>query len=341
MQHAMQNGENEMKKILVTGGTGFLAGWVIRKLLTAHYQVRTTVRSDQKFQRIVNMLQQEGIDTTQLSYVVADLTSSKNWDKAMEGITDVLHLASPLGGNNQDDPQLISVAKNGVVNVISAAIRSKVDKIVMTSSEATNYPDKNTRGIIDEHYWTDLNNPIITNYMRSKTVAEQTTWQMIHQQNHTKLVTILPGAIFGPGMAGRTTSTHQIFEMIIKGTPSPKVVYPVVDVRDLADLHILAMNNSQTDGKRLIAESEEMTMPQMAAFIKQHYPNAKVSNATIPNWFVNLMAHFSSTMKVLNTMTGLKYHRDSSLARKLLNWQPRSAQQTVLDSVNYLMKYKG
>lgn len=328
-----------MKKILVTGGTGFLAGWVIRRLLEQGCSVRTTVRSEQKFSKIVDMLQAAHVDTSKLSYVVTDLTAPNGWDQAMKDVTYVLHLASPLGGNNQDDPHLINVAKEGVTYVIEAAIKAQVDKIVMTSSEAANYPEKsNGNQKLNESYWTDLNNKLLTNYMRSKVVAEQTAWELINKQTHTKLVTILPGAILGPNMSGRHGSTDQIFEMILKGMPSPHVIYPVVDVRDLADLHIKAMQNSQADGKRFIAESEEMTMPQMASLIKQHYPSYKVSTLTIPNWFVGIAANFNSAMKTLNTMIGLKYHRDNSRARTILKWHPRPASQTVLDSVNYLIQ---
>lgn len=329
----------EMKKILVTGGTGFLAGWVIRQLLEQGYSVRTTVRSTAKFSKIINMLQAEQIDTSNLSYAIADLTAPNGWQEAMNGITDVLHLTSPLGGNNPDDPSLINTAKEGVTYVLQAAIKEHVNKVVMTSSEAANYPEKsNNAKNLNEDFWTDLNNKLITNYMRSKVVAEQTAWRLINQQNHTKLVTILPGAMLGPNMAGRRSSTDQIFEMILKGMPSPKVIYPVVDVRDLADLHIKAMQNNQADGKRFIAESEELTMPQMAKLIKQNYPSYKVSTLTIPNWFVGIAANFNSAMKTLNTMVGLNYHRDSSRAKTILNWHPRSAEKTVLDSVNYLIE---
>lgn len=328
-----------MEKVLVTGGTGFLAGWVIRKLLQQGYSVRTTVRSAKKFQKIIKTLDAVGVDSSNLSYAVADLTSPTGWDEAMKGITGVLHLASPLGGNDQDNPQLIDVAKEGVTHVISTAINAHVDKIVMTSSEAANYPMKNdTNPRLNEDFWTDLSNPTITNYMRSKVIAEQTAWQLIRQQTHTQLVTILPGAILGPNMGGRRSSTGEIFQMILKGVPSPKVIYPVVDVRDLADLHIQALKSQLANGHRFIAESEEMTMPEMARLIKDHYPNYKVRTTTIPNWVITLMVHFSAPMKTLNTMTGLKYHRDNSRARKLLNWKPRPAKETVIDSVDYLIQ---
>lgn len=172
--------------------------------------------------------------------------------------------------------------------------------------------------------------------MRSKVAAERKAWELVKNQSETKLATILPGAILGPSMAGKKSSTGQIFEMLLNGTPSPNVIYPVVDVRDLARLHILAMQSEAADGERFIAESEEMTMPQMARILKSAFPDKKVSTAVIPDFLVSLMSHFNVQMKVLNTMAGLKYHRDSSKARKLLGWKPRSARETVLDAAKYV-----
>ena len=138
-------------------------------------------------------------------------------------------------------------------------------------------------------------------------------------------------------MDGKRSSTDQIFEMLLKGTPSPNVIYPVGDVRDLADLHILAMEKEAADGQRFIAESEEMTMPQMARVLKEAYPDKKVSTMVIPDFVISIMAKFQVPMKVLNTMIGLKYHRDNTKARKLLGWNPRPAKTTVLDTAQYLV----
>ncbi len=209
----------------------------------------------------------------------------------------------------------------------------------MTSSEAANYPDKkDTNPAVDESFWTDESNRWVTKYQISKLRAERRAWEIIGAQDTTKLATILPGAILGPNMAGRPSSTDQIFTSILTGNPSPNVIYPVGDVRDLARLHILAMENPAADGKRFIAESEEMTMPEMARILKEAYPDRKVSTMVVPDFLISLMAHFQPAMKVLNTMIGLRYHRDSSRARKLLGWNPRPAKETVLDTAAYLIE---
>lgn len=327
--------------ILVTGGTGYVAGWTIRKLLERGYTVRATVRSALKGEAVETMLEHTKIDTSRFSYAIAELTRADGWDEAMEDIDYVLHLASPLGGENHNDPTLIETARTGTENVVSAAIKAQVKKVVMTSSQAANYPEKNdTNPNVDETFWTDPNNKALTNYMRSKLVAEKTAWELISRQSTTQLATILPGAILGPFMDQRNGSTDQIFQMLLKGTPSPKVIYPVVDVRDLADLHILAMESPKADGQRFIAESEEMTMPQMARILRDNMGEhgEKVSTMVIPDFVVSLGAKFNPAMSVLLTMTNLKYHRTNKKTRTLLGWNPRPARETVIDAANYLIE---
>lgn len=328
-----------METVLVTGGTGFLAGWLIRRLLEDGYKVRTTVRSESKISSVTSMLANEGISTGELSFAVADLMRADGWDTAMDGISKVFHVASPLGGNNHENPELIAIAKSGVGNVLHAAIKAGVSKIVMTSSQAACYPDKNcTNSAVNESFWTNPDNRWITNYMRSKLVAEKTAWDIINAQDNTQFTTILPGSILGPYMGGRRGSTDMILEMLLKGTPSPNVIYPVVDVRDLAELHILAMENSATNGERFIAQSEEMTMPEMAKLLQTAYPDKKVSTMVIPDFIINVMAKFQVPMKVLNTMVGTKYHNDTTKAKNMLGWSTRSAKETVLDTAAYLIE---
>lgn len=328
-----------MTNVFVTGGTGFLAGWVIRELLENGYHVTTSVRAMDKSKKVTSMLEAENVSTANLDFAVCDLGSADGWEDAMCGCEYVIHTASPLGGDNMDDPSLIPIAVEGVEHVLQAAIRAGVKKVVMTSSEAANYPDKkDPNPKIDETFWTDENNKWITKYMVSKLKDEQRAWELIGSQDKTQLTTILPGAILGPNMGGRHSSTDQIFTAILDGNPSPNVIYPVGDVRDLAHLHVLAMELDAANGQRFIAESEEMTMPEMAKFMKEAFPEYKIRTAVVPDFLISLMAKFNPAMKVLNTMIGLKYHRDNTKARRLLGWNPRPAKETVLDTVNYIVK---
>lgn len=322
---------------LVTGGTGFLAGWIVKKLLEDGRTVRTTVRSKAKADVVRGMLASEGVGASGLEFAIADLGSDDGWDEAMDGVGAVIHTASPLGGEDHEDPSLIPIAEAGVRNVLGAAIRKGVPRFVMTSSTAANYPDKScTDPMVDEGFWTDPDNRWITNYMRSKISAEKLAWEMV-EESDIELAAILPGAIIGPSLGGRRSSTDQICEMLLKGVPVPRAVYPVVDVRDLADLHILAADSPEAAGQRFIAQSEEMTMPEMAEVLKGRYPGRKVSRLVIPDAVIGAAAHFNTPMKVLNTMVGLSYHRDGSKAREALGWSPRPAADTIVDTAECLI----
>ena len=330
-----------MSNVLVTGGTGFLAGWTIRKLLEQGHTVRTTVRSSAKSTVIVDMLAAEGVDTSNVSFAVADLGSSEGWPEAATGIDYVLHLASPLGGENHNDPKLIPTAKAGVINVFNAAIDAGVKKIVMTSSAAAVFPGRaDMHRTIDETFWTDIDDKLVTNYMRSKVVAERTAWDIIGKQAGTKLVTILPGAIFGPFMNGRRSSTELLFTSILRGAPSLKATYQAVDARDLADLHILAMLDDRADGERFIAQPGEITMPQMARLLKDRLgeQGRKISTMTIPDFVIKVGARFISAMAVMNTLIGMEHHYDTSKAQRLLGWDPRPIEDTVIDAATYTLE---
>lgn len=170
-----------------------------------------TVRSESKAATVTSMLEHEGISTCNLSFAFADLTKEDGWEDAMTGIDKVIHVASPLGGNNHENPELIPIAENGVKNVLNAAIKAGISKVVMTSSQAACYPDKKcSNSRVNESFWTETDNKWITNYMRSKLYAEKAAWEIIGEQNHTQLTTILPGAILDfRALYGRKTRKHR------------------------------------------------------------------------------------------------------------------------------------
>lgn len=331
-----------MSTVLVTGGTGFLAGWTIRRLLEQGRTVRATVRAEGKGDVVATMLEHEGIDISGLSFAVADLSAADGWAEAVAGVDSVLHTASPLGGEDHEDPSLIPTARAGVEHVLGAAIEAGVRKVVMTSSAAAVFPGRaDTRQDIDETFWTDLDDGLLTNYMRSKVIAERTAWDLVNPQGTTSLTTILPGAILGPFMDGRRSSTDLLFTTILRGTPSPKAVYQAVDVRDLADLHLLAMEDGRADGERFLAQPGEISMPQMARLMKERLGprGARIRTMTIPDAVIRLGARFNSSLAVMNTLIGMKHHHETTKAARLLGWTPRPVEETVMDTAEYVLAH--
>lgn len=329
-----------MSVVVVTGGTGFLASWIVRRLLEGGHDVRATVRSEAKGEVLRRMLQAEGVDTTDLSTPVADLGSPLGWDEVMAGADHVMHTASPLGGDNPDDPELVTLARDGVEHVLRAAAQAGVRKVVMTSSRGAAFPRrKDPRTQVDESFWTDPDNPEITQYVKSKLVAERTAWEILDDRSGVALTTILPGAIFGPAMGGGSSSTKALFTAILEGSPSPKVLYTIVDVRDLAELHLLAMENPAADGQRFLAEAGDMSMPDMARLLREHLGERgdRISDRTVPTLLVRLMARRNPTMRVLGTMIGTHFRHTHDKATRLLGWHPRPVEETVVDSAEYVL----
>lgn len=188
-----------------------------------------------------------------MSHVKADLKSASDWDNATAGIEYVIHTATPMGGDDgdMDSPTMIPIAKEGVRNVFSAALKAGVKRIVMTSSGAANFPPEGTKGIIDETVWSDPEDHRLGNYMRFKTISEMEAWALIRSQNDMELVTILPDAIMGPFFGGRGNRTDNVYRPLLTGNPVPETYFPISDVRDLARLHIWAMEAPKASGQQI------------------------------------------------------------------------------------------
>ncbi|WP_040205870.1 SDR family oxidoreductase [Neobacillus jeddahensis] len=338
----MTNKKN--KTVLVTGGTGFVAGWAIHELLKQGYKVRTTVRSKEKEKNVRNTLFNSGIDTDSLSFYVADLTSDEGWKDAVIGVDYVLHIASPLStGNHEDLDSYVGPARDGAIRVLREATHAGVERVVMTSSLAAATPDiSNNDQHINELLWTDPNDKNLNAYRKSKAIAEKAAWDFMKEQNSktTTLTTILPGAIFGPNLSSTVTSSIEVIQRLLqgKGIGNPKIGFEIVDVRDLVDLHIRAMTNPNAAGQRYIASSGFMWMNDMARFLKKELGDIgkNIPTKTIPNFVLRAAAKMNPSLGSLVPMLGRKFRYTSEKARLQLNWSPRPVEDTILDSAKKL-----
>lgn len=329
-----------MTKILVTGGSGYLGSWIVRKLLKSGYEVKATVRSEDKYDLLERSLRSENVSTQYLSHVVANLKSASDWDNAMAGIEVVIHTATPMGGDDGDinSPTMIPIAKEGVRNVFSAAFKAGVKRIVMTSSGAANFPPEGTKGTIDETVWSDPEDPRLGNYMRSKTVAEREAWTLIQSQSETELVTILPDAIMGPFFGGRGNRTDNVYRPLLTGDPIPETYFPISDVRDLAKLHILAMESPKAAGQRIYAQTADLMMPEIAAFIRNNIKELtpRISTEILTAAQIKEAAKTNPAMAAQLTSVDVEYRRTNQKAKDL-GWTYHSGKDTVLDHIRYLL----
>ena len=335
--------------VLVTGGSGYIAGWCIAELLRKGYDVRTTVRGRDKEKGVLDAVStaQDADPAGRLGFAVADLTADEGWDAAVKGVDHVLHVASPLGGSVPGDPDaIIAPARDGALRVLRAATAAGVKRVVMTSAANAASPSSyGTEGVTDETLWTDPQDPTLSPYRRSKTLAERAAWDfMAGHPGPTELTTVLPGAVFGPILTTSTIGSVGIVGRMVSGAMRgvPRIGLEIVDVRDLADIHIRAMTSPDAAGQRFLATGEFTWMTEMARTLRDGLgaDGLRVSTRQVPDFAVRLAARFRDpSLREITPALGRRNRHSTDKARRILGWQPRPAHQTVLDCARSLLAH--
>ena len=233
--------------VVVTGASGFIAKHIIAELLHRGYSVRGTVRKGTNSLKVVTALNRVGVDTSRLTFATADLLSPGDWDNALQGASFVMHTASPFPIEQPADPDdVIAPARTGTLNVLGAATRNGIRRVVLTSSTvAVMYPTQYEAGhIFSEADFTDEGTSGLTPYIRSKTLAEKAAWEFVTSTpNAPELAVINPGFVQGPALDEDLSTSHELYRLMARGIypAAPKVRFPVSDVRDVAVAHVQAL----------------------------------------------------------------------------------------------------
>ena len=331
------------KTVAVTGGTGYIAGFIIAEFLNHGYEVRASVRDLAKVDAVKKGLSgwvEDGA-CDRLTAFEADLTSPAGWGRGFDGVDGVIHVASPLGNGTESADELIQVAQGGTLHVLQGAVDGGVKRVVMTSSGAACTPRVGVGEIVlDENFWSDTHNHELDPYRLSKIASERAAWAFA-KDKAVQLTTILPGAVFGPIMRPDVISGDEILLRLLNGgmPASVKVPLEVSDVRDVAALHRLAFENDAAIGQRFLASSTTITMPQVAKLYREHFPVAKAPKAVFPNWMVRLLAVFIPSLRQLVPMLGRQYRHTTQKAETLLGWTHHTPQETVLDAAQSLIDH--
>lgn len=329
--------------VLVTGASGYVAGHCILQLLDAGYSVRGTLRSLRRAGEVRQWLirARRGIDPGEaLSFVEAELIDQTGWDAAMEGVRYVLHVASPIPATAPKNPQdLIRPAREGTLNVMRAAARASVERVVQTSSSAAIMygRDNPNAHLFTESDWTDPDHWDNVPYTRSKTIAERAAWAELSQLSRPlEWVAINPGLVLGPVLDKDTSASVQIVAKLLNGEiPGlPRFGYAVVDVRDLADLEIRALTEPQAAGQRYIGSGPFISMSEIAEILKTRLgQQAKgVPTRKLPDWLVRLVGLFDSEVRGQLFELGRVRRLSSEKAERELGWSHRPVEQTIVDT---------
>lgn len=326
------------KKVLLTGVTGFLGSHTTIQLLEKSYEVIGTLRDKNRATSIKNTIGKHTKGIDRLTFVEADLNDGQIWEEIIKDIDYIMHIASPIPRIlPKNEANLIRPAKEGTVNILKAAAASGVKRVVLTSSTGSivyGKPKGQRSGIYNDKDWTNVNNKKdSTPYFRSKTIAEKAAWDFIAQDDSgLELATICPGAILGPVLEKDFgTSANIVIKMLDGSLPAiPKIGFPIVDVRSVADLHIKAMEMDAAKNERFIAANGFLRFKEIAEILRKSYPNRKIPKALLPNFAVRLYSNFDTTLKPVLIDLGIERKVDYSKAKQLLNWQPKSLEEAVL-----------
>jgi nucleoside-diphosphate-sugar epimerase len=333
-----------MANVLVTGGSGFIASWCIVSLLKQGHTVRTTIRNPAKAAAVRTAVAEQIEPGDRLTTCIADLLSDDGWDAAVAGCDYVLHVASPLATEKADDPNdLIIPAREGTLRVLRAAIRARVQRVVLTSSVAASSrridgPDS----VNDETVWTDINDGKVNAYRQSKTLAERAAWDLIAKEGgQTELTTILPSAVLGPILSKDHLGSVQLVQRLLSGKMPgyPNLGFTIVDVRDVAELHVIAMTSEQAAGERFIAACEFRWMREVAQILREKLGERanKTPTRSMPNFLVRLGALFDPALRFVTPNLGRKHVASSAKAQRLLQWKPRDSVVTIVECAESLI----
>jgi nucleoside-diphosphate-sugar epimerase len=343
----LRSKEVTMSTILVTGGSGFIGSHSILQLLAAGHQVRTTVRDLRREADARAMLKAGGAEPgKRLSFVAADLEDDSGWSEAVAGCDYVLHVASPLPPNvPRHEDELIVPAREGALRVLRAARDAGVKRVVLTSSfAAIGYGHDPRKTLFDEANWTDPNGRRMTAYVKSKTLAERAAWDFVAKEGgKLELSVINPVVVFGPVLGPDYSASILLVKRIMDGAMPglPQLYFGIVDVRDVADLHIRAMTNPAAKGERFLAAAGDfMSMRDIAEVLKRRLGAAakKVPTRQLPNWLVRIAAIRDPAVKQILPELGKVKNATNEKAKRMLGWAPRSNEDAIVATAESLVR---
>ncbi|WP_446742550.1 SDR family oxidoreductase [Silvibacterium acidisoli] len=332
--------------VLVTGGSGFVAAHCIVQLLNAGYRVRTTVRSLAREKDVRAMIREGGAGSAEkLSFAAADLMADEGWLEAAQGCRYVLHVASPFpAAVPKHEDELIVPAREGTLRVLRAARDAGVKRVVVTSSfAAIGYGHPAQDAPFDETIWTNVGDPKVSAYAKSKTLAERAAWEFIATEGRgLELSVVNPVGVFGPALGADYATSIMLVQRMMDGFPAcPRISVGLVDVRDVASLHLLAMTDPAANGERFLAVAEDfISLLDVAKILKRRMGESarRVPTREAPNWLLRVGALFDPSVRGILPELGKKKNATSAKAQRVLGWRPRSNEESVVASAESLVR---
>jgi nucleoside-diphosphate-sugar epimerase len=332
--------------VLLTGGSGFIGVHCILRLLEAGYRVRTTVRSHDREADVRAMLKEGGAEPGEmLEFVEADLLADASWAEAVAGCRYVLHVASPFPASQpRNQFELIVPARQGALRVLRAARDAGVARVVLTSSfAAIGYGHKPTDRPFTEKDWTKLDDAA-SPYVKSKTLAECAAWDFVaYEGGALELSVVNPVGVVGPVLGPDLSSSIRLVKEALDGSMpgAPRLYFNVVDVRDVADLHVRAMTDPAARGERFLAVANgPVSIREICDLLRARLGAAatRVPTRELPNWLLRAMAPVNPAARAILPDLGKVRRASNEKARRVLGWEPRSNEEGILATAQSLVR---
>lgn len=338
------------KTVFVTGATGFIAKHIVLNLLNKGYNVVGGVRSVERRAEIVAAISPHlkiGIDLdTRLRVCELDLTDDAGWEEALSGADILMHTASPFPLENpKDEDELIKPAVEGTLRALRAAKAANINRVILTSSVVSisicDLPDGQTE--YTEENWSATEGTRVTAYGKSKTLAERAAWDFAEDNASAMNLTVInPAFVLGPTLDGKFGSSMQAICRLLdaKDAALPDLGFPVVDVRDVAEMHVRAAETDASAGMRIIASGGFETFVGMAKILKAYFPDRRIITRQAPNFLVRVLALFDAQIRAVQFSLGRRDTVSNQRAREVLGMSFISTRDSVIEAAVSALKFR-
>jgi len=332
--------------VVVTGATGFIGRWIVIELLKN--EGRTVVgsfRPDESDAEFRDALEGHVSPAalSRLRLVPADLHADEDWSAVMAGATALVHTAAVVPGSEPKDREgFITREVAGIERVLRAASAAGIARVVMTSSMTTvieNAQPGDGPVLLSPNDWTDLGTHKLPAYTVAKTRAERLAWDLAKELD-LALTTICPGMVFGPMLGGEISTSMDFLDSILRGSipKVPPTGFEVVDVRDVAEAHVTALERNELAGQRILLAAGYRTMKQIAEVVQQAFPDRKVPTDEMPRWLVHVFARFIPGMRTVERNLGVQRQMDGSVGETLLVDGYRSPDESIATGARSILE---
>lgn len=333
--------------VLLTGATGYIAKHIALKLLDAGYHVVGSLRDLSRAQEVINavsphLASSENLEK-RLRFVKLDLASDTGWAKSMEGVDILMHTASPFPFTQpKSDDDVIKPAVNGTLRALKAARDAGVKRVVLTSSFAaimdTDLPPGKSE--YDETMWSETDRPSVAAYSKSKTLAERAAWEFVNSQASDMALTVInPVMVLGAPLDNKFGTSVAVVQRLLqaKDPMLPRFGFAIVDVRDVAEMHLRALSCPESIGQRILAVHSFAWFVEFAQQLKTQFPSRKIVTRQAPNVVVRFLGLFDPAIRQITPRLGERISPSNNLAKRLLGMEFIPASISLKESADFLI----